>query len=802
MMSLNIIQKDILLEILQNEGVYNIIELLSNNNQKLVINKAYAAISIGKKLHRTIGLNSTFTVSPLETNLGKGSIYKIDFQRKNPSDPIHLQLNIAQYQTGAVSSFLTFELIATNESDQVMEINSISPITVNKKNDGGVFLAAQPDDLIAFENGLSFALEFFPRAVNAREESESMYMQMIYLKEDHSKNLLLGLLSLEPYLPEVMLNEDDNEGLVIDGREGIAEWRAHLTFPFPKKLNPGDSLSSGIWVLRLNAPSGFIALEDYANWIRIYNNIRLWQHDIPHGWNSWNNPVDGFREYSYVTDVNEEVILSNMDIAIKNLKNFGLKYWQLDSGYAGNLLVDEVDEQRFPHGMKYIADKIHEQGLKAGIWINPFNVGIDSQLYKEKVTEGWFPTPDPSFPVQDKKWRSFDLSIPEVQNHIRRFVRKVVKEWGYDCLKVDFSYMNMAPREFANKSMTATEIHKLGFQLIREEAGPDIFIYGIGGPIGLHFGLVDGERIGLDTLPVWHAKGMPSTAFDTPQTSGSVLLSARTFLRRYFYHDRLWIHHLDCFSFRPSLTSNEALVLATLSGLMGGIWKMGDKMQDMKPEHFAIVQKMLPIYRESARPIDLFRTLIPEIVHLQIRKPTFSTEVIGVFHWGPNKNLLTEEIMLDSRKNIIIDFQELAFESAGAYHAFDFWNEQYLGVYTKDLSIEIEPRHVRVFALQKVQEHPQFISDNRHLTQGYYTISNPAWNSDASGISKLTMDVNVVEGFEHHLYFYIPPNYMVRECVVNSEDGLNYQIDGSILKITIIGKKNSTSSLNIQCGKT
>ena len=89
---------------------------------------------------------------------------------------------------------------------------------------------------------------------------------------------------------------------------------------------------------------------------------------------------------------------------------------------------------------------------------------------------------------------------------------------------------------------------------------------------------------------------------------------------------------------------------------------MGDKMHDMKPEHFAIVQKMLPIYRESARPIDLFRTLIPEIVHLQIRKPTFSTDVIGVFHWGPNKNLLTEEIMPDVQKNINLDFQDLALE--------------------------------------------------------------------------------------------------------------------------------------------
>ena len=83
----------------------------------------------------------------------------------------------------------------------------------------------------------------------------------------------------------------------------------------------------------------------------------------------------------------------------------------------------------------------------------------------------------------------------------------------------------------------------MGYKIIREEAGPNILIYGIGGPIGLHWGDVDGERLTLDTLPRWGEESNMGVA-----VSG-VLPSYYCLARRYFLNNRIWFNHMDLLCF-------------------------------------------------------------------------------------------------------------------------------------------------------------------------------------------------------------------------------------------------------------
>jgi alpha-galactosidase len=38
--------------------------------------------------------------------------------------------------------------------------------------------------------------------------------------------------------------------------------------------------------------------------------------------------------------------------------------------------------ERFPHGMKWLANKIKEHGFKAGIWISPYVISEPTELFK------------------------------------------------------------------------------------------------------------------------------------------------------------------------------------------------------------------------------------------------------------------------------------------------------------------------------------------------------------------------------------------------------------------------------------
>lgn len=83
----------------------------------------------------------------------------------------------------------------------------------------------------------------------------------------------------------------------------------------------------------------------------------------PMGWNSWNN---------FGCNVNESLIREIADAMVSSgMKDVGYEYividdcWQIDRDSAGNILQDQ---ERFPSGMKALADYVHDKGLKFGLY--------------------------------------------------------------------------------------------------------------------------------------------------------------------------------------------------------------------------------------------------------------------------------------------------------------------------------------------------------------------------------------------------------------------------------------------------
>jgi alpha-galactosidase len=83
----------------------------------------------------------------------------------------------------------------------------------------------------------------------------------------------------------------------------------------------------------------------------------------PMGWNSWN----GFH-----CDVNEKLIREVADaIVASRMKDAGYQYVVIDDCWQGERDKDgfiQPDPDRFPSGMKALADYVHSKGLKFGIY--------------------------------------------------------------------------------------------------------------------------------------------------------------------------------------------------------------------------------------------------------------------------------------------------------------------------------------------------------------------------------------------------------------------------------------------------
>jgi len=128
------------------------------------------------------------------------------------------------------------------------------------------------------------------------------------------------------------------------------------------------------------------------------------------GWSSWN---------TFRININEELIKASADAMVeKGLKAAGYNFINVDDGFfggrdsQGNL---KYHEEKFPNGMKVIADYIHSKGLRAGIYSEAGNNTCGS--------------------IWDKDPYGIGVGF---YGHEQQDCDLYFKQWDYDFIKVDY----------------------------------------------------------------------------------------------------------------------------------------------------------------------------------------------------------------------------------------------------------------------------------------------------------------------------------------------------------------------------
>lgn len=204
------------------------------------------------------------------------------------------------------------------------------------------------------------------------------------------------------------------------------------------------------------------------------------------GYTSW---------YNYYGNISEKVCVRDLE----SMSALGDKadIFQIDDGYqrkVGDWVT--LDEEKFPSGMKFLADKIHSNGYKAGLWLAPFNAARSSRVVAEHPE--WLIYHNGKKALGSIAWGgayTLDFYIKEAADYIKGFFHTVIREWGFDLVKLDFLYsICMYPR--MNKSRGQIMCEAMDF--LRECVGEDKFILGCGVPLAPSFGKVDFCRISCD----------------------------------------------------------------------------------------------------------------------------------------------------------------------------------------------------------------------------------------------------------------------------------------------------------------
>ncbi|MFA7637175.1 MAG: alpha-galactosidase [Monoglobales bacterium] len=174
-------------------------------------------------------------------------------------------------------------------------------------------------------------------------------------------------------------------------------------------------------------------------------------------WGSWNDGI--------LRNVSEDLMIEEAQFLSDNFPT--VNWVQLDDGYSpvctkiahGLGLPYEgdegIDKEKFPHGLKWMTDKIRETGLRPALWIGGFVPHI-APLYKDHPD--WFL--DYSYRVGNTS--PLDVSQPQVREYMISAANTLCRKYGFEGVKHDFwSYaFEDSHNMFKNKDRSGYEYRR------------------------------------------------------------------------------------------------------------------------------------------------------------------------------------------------------------------------------------------------------------------------------------------------------------------------------------------------------
>ena len=312
-------------------------------------------------------------------------------------------------------------------------------------------------------------------------------------------------------------------------RRGMMHGYTYATFRRGENLALVASLdeSHGFTLIRTDAAKGTVTLETEApkRYLDAGERFVLCRYAIVGGdietvYDRWFelsgikaravDPVIGYTSwYRHYGDISYEKLADDLEGCAQQLAEIEapglLKLFQIDDGYCKVGDWFDVDEEKFPNGMRPLVDRARELGLLPGLWVAPFVCEQDSRLAYEH--EDWLMRDEKGLPVRTGcQWSgglALDTRNPEVRSYVLDVMQTVSRDWGFGLLKLDFLF---AACMIEHDGMNRGELMLDAIDLLRRGMGEECLMLACGVPLASVFGKADYCRIGCDVGLDWNDK--------------------------------------------------------------------------------------------------------------------------------------------------------------------------------------------------------------------------------------------------------------------------------------------------------
>jgi len=373
----------------------------------------------------------------------------------------------------------------------------------------------------------------------------------------------------------------------------------------------------------------------------------------PMGWNSWNR---------FACDVNEELIRETADAMVSSgMKDAGYQYIVIDDCWQGKRDKDgfiQPDPERFPSGMKALADYIHSKGLKFGMY-------------------------------SDAGWRTCG-GRPGSRGYEYQDALTYAK-WGVDYLKYDWC--------------NTEDLNAKGAYMTMRNA-----LYAAGHPIVFslcEWGDNQPWEWAEDVGHLWRTTGDIAAIFDGQEGHGSwnswgvlQILDMRENIRKYAGPDH-W-NDPDMMEVGNGMTLVEDRAHFSLWCMLAAPLIAGNDLRDMTPEIKEIMtNKELIAVDQDPLGIQGLKYLVKDDWEVWA-KPLDNGELALCFL---NRSMKSVKVELDWDEYPVKDdeFQHHYFFNQTEYKIRDLWAKKEIGTTAKPFKTQLESHEVVVLKLSPIK---------------------------------------------------------------------------------------------------
>ncbi|HWA87971.1 MAG TPA: hypothetical protein VG710_17205, partial [Opitutus sp.] len=358
----------------------------------------------------------------------------------------------------------------------------------------------------------------------------------------------------------------------------------------------------------------------------------------------------------------------------------------------------------------------HERGGLAFTYIQPTCVWAGTLISEDfrRRHANWLCGRDPR--------RTLDYTIPAVQDYLRHTFGAL--RGHIDGLMVDYCdslwTAEAAEGGFADSKTTGTAFYRTFFRLVKAGLGPDSWLHerNLYAPDNdLTLGYTDSQRLSSDTDKI------------TPDmvTRGGLRWYKNRVLLSYDMDSKDLNGSWKVPGYGGSDRDGRRMML-TMACVAASRLIVANSLRDLSPEALHDFTRTFPYPTrpQSARPIDAFAT--------DGWPRTYDFAVNPRWHELTlyNDALPTRPMDFAVRLDAAPADGGPGLASDRDYYIYDFWNDRLVGRLhgTELLRQTLRPGEARMLSIHEVEPHPQFLSTNRHLMQGYLDLARyPEWSA-------------------------------------------------------------------------